>query len=297
MLSLNPSTDSTGEPSNLNTAGLWAQHQSLRNRLLSQLEDLYAWRWRWQAANHGVVSTSLHNATQGPSPGISAIPNSSRAAEVPAQLLFTHGEAAAEITLYNAILIWLLALVWKLEPICGAELIQHCAKNAMLRETGSSQVDSTGSAGGSASPARRFDPLQGPGAALGIREPAMEICRVFEWQSRTHGAAATRGPDALYLFPMGTAMSVFEEDPDSMVWARSMLARSRVTSGYGAQQGGRPGSRGESSPMGEAARDGQRTSQATGFGFYVTKQALHPNSVSAHQEYTTELKRWAETQG
>jgi len=31
------------------------------------------------------------------------------------------------------VLIWLLALVWKLEPLRGAALIQNCAQNAMLR--------------------------------------------------------------------------------------------------------------------------------------------------------------------
>ncbi len=122
------------------------------------------------------------------------------------RLQFTRFGAAAEIMLYNAVLIWLLALLWKLEPFHAGEIVERCATDAMLYVTGGDidiemvSVDAT-----TTTPllSMRFDPLRKPGAAVGICDPAMEICRAFEWQSENHASTANSEQNWLYLFPVG----------------------------------------------------------------------------------------------
>jgi len=281
MLSLNPRPISGRQSPSNDDDDLSALHETLCSRIITQLETLYVWWWRWQAANGDVASTSLTDAQDPePNPDATAAAEPLHATGAPKQLVFSRFDAAAEIALYNAVLIWLLALVWKLEPVRGAEIIESCAENAMTRATGSPR-NSAGPGEGSISLAIPFSPLQRPGAAIGIRGHAMEICRAFEWQSRNQARSDDKGLSPLYLFPMGMAMSVFEDDPGCQSWARALLQRSQVTSSYGAAYGGTAGG----------------STQATGFGFYVTKQALHPNSVSAREQYEADLKRWTGARG
>jgi len=251
-------------------------HEALRSRITTQLEALYIWRWQWQAANGNGVSASVPDP---PDTNIEADTAASpRPSGAPTRVSFVHFEAAAEISFYNAVLTWLLALVWKLEPVRGAEIIAHCAENAMLHATGTLEDNSAERDQRPISPAIPFDPLQKPGASHGVRDLAMEICQVFEWQSKHQTSSDNKGLRPLYLFPVGMAMSVFEDDPEGQAWAQSLLQRNQVTSGYGAAYGG--------------AKAG--APQSTGFGFYVTKQALNPTSDIAIKNYEKDLARYTD---
>ncbi|KAK7988164.1 hypothetical protein PG989_008479 [Apiospora arundinis] len=183
------------------------------------------------------------------------------------RLAFDKPRNANDIMLYNAALMWLLALLWKLEPLRAATIIERAAKGA-APHPGQATHPPTGAPEYTARPRQSdaaisssssFEPLRRPGASLSIRDPAVEICRVYEWQSRNHArCAAAEDQLCLYLFPVGMARSVLDAEPESRAWIRAMLDASPVTSGYG--------------------REGENIA---GFGFYVTKEALDPDGLGA----------------
>ena len=102
-----------------------------------------------------------------------------------------------------------------------------------------------------------FAPLRRPGAALSVRDPATEVCRAFEWQCR-HRERDGSVPNNFYLFPMGMAMSVLDDDDEYRAWIARLLGSSRYTDGYGFR-----GSLG-------------RGANPAGFGYYLTREALDP---------------------
>jgi len=150
--------------------------------------------------------------------------------------------------LYNATLMWLLALLWKMDPLGASQRIETCATTATPAET------SVGYLG--------FEPLRRPGASVSVRDPAMEILRPFEWVARHH--SRSKEPTFLYLFPVGTALSVVETEPEAKALAITLLNRSPITANYA--QGQNP----------------------AGFGFYVTREALHPETVEAELQLFSE---------
>ncbi|KAF5649616.1 transposase tc1 [Fusarium sp. NRRL 52700] len=86
--------------------------------------------------------------------------------------------------LYNATVMWLIALQWKIDSVSASSRIESCADAAMPDE-----------------PAARylfFEPLRRPGASVIVQDPAMEICRVFEWVTSHH--SRSKEPTFLYLF-------------------------------------------------------------------------------------------------
>ncbi|KAJ4198728.1 hypothetical protein NW767_008719 [Fusarium falciforme] len=90
----------------------------------------------------------------------------------------------------------------------------------------------------------------------------MEILRAFEWVTRHH--SRSKEPTFLYLFPVGMTLSVLEKEPEAKAWAISLLNRSPITANYA--QGQNP----------------------AGFGFYVTSEALHPETVEAELQLFSE---------
>ena len=146
--------------------------------------------------------------------------------------------------LYNATLMWLLALLWKLEPLGANSRIESCALAATPLD-----ADTRYSS---------FEPLRRPGAAVAVRDPAMEVCHVFEWITRHHNRS--KEPTFLYLFPVGMAMSVLESDAEDYAWVKSLLGQSPITANYSKGQ------------------------NPAGFGFYVTPEALHPETIQAKQQ-------------
>jgi hypothetical protein len=146
--------------------------------------------------------------------------------------------------LYNATLMWLIALHWKIDPVSASTRIQVCADAALPDEPGTKYLS--------------FEPLRRPGASVTVRDPAMEICRVFEWVTRHH--CRSKEPTFLYLFPIGMAMSVLESEPETKAWVHSLLNISPITANYAGGQ------------------------NAAGFGFYVTPESLNPEIVSAKDQ-------------
>lgn len=197
---------------------------NLLQRVNSQLTRLYQWRWNWQATPFRDVRTELETSTL-------SVPGIGRTS----RLRFGRFVLASELMLYNATLMWLIALLFKIDPMGAAGHITACATSAMPQEA-DARLQS-------------FLPLRRPGASLSLRDPALEICRAFEWVTRNHDHS--RGtPTYLYLFPVGMAMTALQDDPESMVWIKTMLEASPSTANYG---------------LG---------ANQTGFGFYLSREAL-----------------------
>ncbi|KAI0018993.1 hypothetical protein F4780DRAFT_470565 [Xylariomycetidae sp. FL0641] len=197
------------------------QHASLCGRIATLLRRLYLWRWDWQHKHgHYVGIDSPMQSYSDPGYGV---PSPSRAGH----LRFDRPVYASDITLYNAALMWLLALLWKLEPFDAATVIERCAREAIPADAClSHHFSETGFVS--------FAPLQSPGVCFSIREPALEICRIFEWQAQNHERHAVAGEQAcLYLFPIGMARSVLESGSEEQEWIQSLLDAHPVTRGYG----------------------------------------------------------------
>ncbi|XXG96885.1 hypothetical protein Hte_003176 [Hypoxylon texense] len=218
----------------------------LCGRIAAQLERLYHWRWDWQY-EYGQYVTADEPDWQPNSP-------TSRGAygEGP-RLQFGRSVFANDIMLYNAALLWLMSLLWKLEPSGAASIIDGCAQRAAVTSTPTS-AHSAHSSPMMSSNDILFEPLHRPGASFSIRDPAIEICRAFDWQCRRHEQhAASADQTCLYLFPLGMARAVLDDDQDAQDWIDSMLDTSPITAGYGRHGG-----------------------SIVGFGSYITTPALDP---------------------
>ncbi|KAF7555111.1 hypothetical protein G7Z17_g2456 [Cylindrodendrum hubeiense] len=219
-------------------------HLEIAERVQDQLIQLYQWRWRWQTDSGDQVAVDSSKTWQ-PNGSAATILGSIGTSRHLDRLRFGKFVAAIEIMLYNATLMWLLALLWKTDPLGAGIRIEVCATAAMPVDDEARQYTS-------------FEPLRRPGASLTVRDPAMEICRAFEWVSRHH--SRSKEPSFLYLFPMGMAMSVLAEDPEGKRWAQALLEKSPITANYA------------------------RGDNPAGFGFYITQQALDPDEVQATQQ-------------
>ncbi|KAI2615538.1 hypothetical protein GGR54DRAFT_294123 [Hypoxylon sp. NC1633] len=223
------------------------RREDLCGRIFAQLERLYRWRWDWQRRYSRCVTVE-DPGRQSNSPIFQADTSPSPEAK-PGRLEFDRYVHADDITLYNAALMWLMTLIWKLQPFQAASIIDCCARRAATWSTLSPESPTLSSFNNT------FDPLVPPGAAFSIREPAIEICRVFDWQCRHHEQHAVSGDQTcLYLFPLGMARSVLEDDPDCQEWIENMLDSNPVTAGYGKNGG-----------------------SIVGFSSYITKRALDPD--------------------
>ncbi|KAI0181208.1 hypothetical protein GGR52DRAFT_23480 [Hypoxylon sp. FL1284] len=223
------------------------EHLTRRTKLCghiaAQLQKLYQWRWDWQY-EYGQCVTASESDWQSNSS------DSRGACGETAQLQFSRSVFANDIMLYNAALMWLMALLWKIEPSKAASIIDNCAQRTAITSVPSSTRSSP-----VLSPHDIvFEPLRRPGASSSIRDPALEVCRVFDWQCRRHEQNATSAEQTcLYLFPLGMARAVLDDDPDAQEWIDNMLDTSPITAGYGGQGG-----------------------SIVGFGSYITEVALDP---------------------
>lgn len=200
-----------------------AHLQEIQARVETQLILLYQWRWQWQFRSAREVGADVDFFQSYPS-----------ATQPTLRLRFRRFVVASELMLYNATLMWLVAMLFKLNPVSAGNTIQACATTAMPQ---SDTVASTS-----------FYPLWPPGGTYSLREPALEICRTFEWVARHHDSS--REPTYLYLFPVGMAMTALQDDAGAMVWIKALLQASPATASYasGANQ--------------------------AGFGFYLSREAF-----------------------
>ncbi|KAI5456629.1 hypothetical protein BGZ63DRAFT_417610 [Mariannaea sp. PMI_226] len=225
------------------TASSSPELRGIIKRVEEQLVTLFEWRWQWQKVSGHQVEVDVDEQPNGLAfASLGSIGTSSQST----RLRFGHFVAATDMMLYNATMMWLLALLWKLDPFGAGQRIESCA----IAATPNLQDEAW---------KMSFEPLRRPGSSLTVQSPAMEICRAFEWVTRHHSRA--KDPTFLYLFPVGMAMSVLQLDPQNKAWVKSLLDKSPLTANYAAQ-GENP----------------------AGFGFYLTKQSLDPDKVQADEQ-------------
>lgn len=177
---------------NLSNLGTYRQH--LIECIEKQLDGLRSWRYLWQSL-HANVMYELDP---------SAIPTSHRlSTQRPFRnvLAYSSFTRATEISLYNAVLICLLGILWSLEP--------PDAKQTTLHDS----------------------PLLLPHEVTSLRDPAIEICRTFEFQLAT--VKQNQESTLFWLLPLGLASKILEDDIGMSSWIQDMLDSSRVTRGYG----------------------------------------------------------------
>lgn len=198
------------------------------NSAVVHLKSLFVWRLHWQiafgldvCADSGIRESSMEFFIH---------PNDSSGTR-PDKLRFSRPGAAADIALYNAVLMWLLALINELEPHSAECIIQTCAYQALASMPDVEFAFTPGSAT-KLTELPSFEPLRGIGSTTQVRDAAMEICRVFEWQSN-HNASTAWETNFVYMFPIGLALCVFDMEPEIRDWIRSMLNTNALTRDYG----------------------------------------------------------------
>ena len=174
------------------------KQQNLIQRIIEQLEQLFQWRWRWQERH----SAAAWEAARGDS-------------DVSPMIQFMDPQRAVEIMLYNACLMWLLGVLWKISPDGAPEIIFQAA---------------TTTSAGCSSGHRGCSPLLLPGQDYSLRGPAIEVCRVLNFQLEQ--ASKTTFSALCFLMPVGMAWSVLENDDEWRAFISGSLAKSSITKGY-----------------------------------------------------------------
>ncbi|KAI1771605.1 hypothetical protein F4818DRAFT_196352 [Hypoxylon cercidicola] len=219
----------------LSRAGdLAAARSSLLGLVRQKLTMLYRWRWHWQEC-FGSEVTAANRGCQFDEPFVKLLGSAGISRRFD-QLNFARPATAADIMLYNAVLIWLLALMWDLEPFGADGLIEQCAKRArdsvVDKQATNSNEFSFGGPTTKLTSCSSFEPLRRPGGAVSVRDPAVEICRVFEWQSR-HNHGMGDEANFIYMFPIGMAITVLDAEPRDRKWIHALLNANELTRGYG----------------------------------------------------------------
>ncbi|KEF60528.1 uncharacterized protein A1O9_02089 [Exophiala aquamarina CBS 119918] len=169
----------------------------LVRRIEFQIERISQWRWRWEASNVNMVWEAEPEML--PEDYVLA-----HFRPIRSFLVFSSCSQATELSLYNAVLLCLLALLWTLTPPDDLPPSPVPAPTT---------------------------PLALPGDVESLTQPAIEICRAFEYQL-TH-IRNSRDSALFWLFPLGLASRVLEDDTSMMLWIKTMLETSQVTRGYG----------------------------------------------------------------
>ncbi len=204
---------------------LEAFRTAIKEEIASKLLALYQWRWAWQRQYGYTVRA-----------GTSREKLYKSAPDLPSgHLHFDSAVRAADIALYNSLLMWFVVILWNIglsgEDVlavvldCGEKarlgLLTPFKRSEVFKEE--FQVDEWAF----------FQPLLRPATTIGLRDLAIEICRVFEWQSLNHHLA-TRSPQAIYLymFPLGMAMKVLEAEDPLQDWITEMVKTDPITVAY-----------------------------------------------------------------
>lgn len=172
----------------------------LIQQINSQLEELFKLRWRWEAANLGTVHEETHIRQGNLRPGA---------------LSFANVSQAADIMTYNAVLIWLLGLLWKLDP---KQIDSSVTRAANYTRTVSSCQQTQDS------------PLRRPGEAVYLRDVAIEICRSFNFLLRNIKNSSISA--LFFLMPIGLAWNVLKHEENWRNAINETLALSNITKDY-----------------------------------------------------------------
>ena len=169
----------------------------LIQRIEYQIAKAHNWRWQWEEMNPD-VAWEVEPET------LSTEQILTQRRPIRKVLLFSSFSKATELCLYNAVLLFLLGLLWTLKPpaMDSPEAIRLSQSSLYM-----------------------------PGDVDSLVEPAVEICRAFEYQllqvKHSHDSAL------FWLFPLGMASRALEDNFEYIAWIKDMLDASQVTRGYG----------------------------------------------------------------
>ncbi|KAJ8121369.1 hypothetical protein ONZ43_g2156 [Nemania bipapillata] len=275
-----PGSSEDGAPNvtNPSISSSVAPRSSIIDRVVVKLEALFVWRLHWQLAfgSDVCIDPDAQNSSQEP-------PDPS-ANHLGKKLRFSRPGAAADIALYNAVLMWLLALINELEPVGAQLIVPTCAYQALASMSDAKFAFSSGLATG-LTELPSLEPLMDIGSTTRVRDVALEICRIFEWQSVNHTANSWE-TNFVYLFPIGLALCVFDKEPEIHGWIRTMLNANPLTSGYGSSSAADNGSlhyanstgrallieKGNGETAGSLEAETGMLRQLLGFGWYVSRE-------------------------
>ncbi|ORY15598.1 hypothetical protein BCR34DRAFT_477610 [Clohesyomyces aquaticus] len=193
-------------------------HTAISKHLLhmkSRLYALYIWRYKWALSNPSAAFETLPRPTR----------TSSSPRPIPKTLHFSTHEQAAEIMLYNAIHMWLLSLLFRLEPY------DTTAPNATILTTALTAATFVNYPIPANNSQTLFPPiLTLPHDPPSLKTYALEIVRTFEFQMAT--PHLIRSSSLFFLFPVGMAWPVLEKEEGCAEWIKGLLDKSEVTRGY-----------------------------------------------------------------
>ncbi|KAH7052399.1 hypothetical protein B0J12DRAFT_72335 [Macrophomina phaseolina] len=193
----------------------------LLTRVEKSLQELYHWRWAWEARNPNAVFEVPAKPPHGFKP--SNVPPGLDTA-----LHYKTWLQANEISLYNAVLLWVLRFLGELRPTAfpypsPSPSSQHSSPSppaeASPQSNQSSEDYSYLHDHIFANMPRT--PLLLPGQARSLRQPAMEICRSFEFVLETF--TKTDDTALSWLMPISLAYYVVQDDEEYARWIRKKL--------------------------------------------------------------------------
>ncbi|KAF2135682.1 uncharacterized protein K452DRAFT_303367 [Aplosporella prunicola CBS 121167] len=197
---------------------------SLFSRVEQHLQELYKWRWAWEANNPGAaieITSSPSSSPEDPSTpqGLETV------------LRYSTFLQANEICLYNAVLLWLLRFLDDLSP--GGSASASSLNTFESPATFSSPSNTTRSNQSTDAIDDEFllaqdnwsrtpaTPLLLPGQARSLGQPALEICRSFEFL--LHSFARSNDTALSWMMPISLAYYVVQEDNAYTSWIRRKL--------------------------------------------------------------------------
>ncbi|OJD35218.1 transposase tc1-like protein [Diplodia corticola] len=195
----------------------------LLTRVEKCLQNLYHWRWRWESKNPNAV----FEVTAKP-------PGDMKMSEVPpglqTSLRYQKWLQANEICLYNAVLLWILRFLAELRPTAFPYPSPSPSSQRSSPAASPQSADSPQSLQSSDEYTYLQDhilanmprtPLLLPGQARSLRQPAMEICRSFEYLLETF--AKSNDIALSWLMPISLAYYVLQDDRDYARWVRKKV--------------------------------------------------------------------------
>ncbi|KAL9082349.1 MAG: hypothetical protein Q9159_006479, partial [Coniocarpon cinnabarinum] len=192
---------------------------NLRSRVREQLDRAFRWRWQWQHENAATAWEKREPQQQ----------RDDLVTLLRKPLWFDSLCHATEISLYNAVLLWLLALLWRLDPEDRLDPIVESANRTRIVEVPTQE---------------ELDPLHLPGAATTLVPVAVEIVRVFAFQLQAFRSTSTFSP--FLMMPISLAWRALEPIEEARDIVESMLDCSDAVHGF--LSGSNLGSKGSSVP-------------------------------------------------
>ncbi|KAK3073000.1 hypothetical protein LTR53_005812, partial [Teratosphaeriaceae sp. CCFEE 6253] len=189
-----------------------SRKRSFCSQVQGGLQVLLGWRQAWDTSHPNIARERSRPSHSARDPLVSP-------SDAPRSLHYSSFACAVEHSLYNAILICLLGLLHLVEtPEAASYYTETAARQALKRDS------STG--GHWATPC-----LLAPGETWGLTGPAREIVRAFEYQLAYD---QRRRESALFwLFPLGLARKVLEDDTAWSSWIEKLQDGSQASRGYG----------------------------------------------------------------